>query len=80
MLLSSQFAASPYFKPSLLCRIQAQATEAAVAAFTSGDMVDAASVDEVRGMVTVLSATEAPAGIPSQALLQVSYIGASLGL
>ncbi|KAF6256959.1 peptidase S8/S53 domain-containing protein [Scenedesmus sp. NREL 46B-D3] len=65
------------YKPSVddvaaaAAEIQAQATEAAVAAFSSGDVVDAASVDEVRGMVAVLSSTEAPAGIPSQALLQV---------
>jgi hypothetical protein len=43
-----------------------------VAALSDGDMVEAASVDDVRSMVTVLSSTAAPAGIPSQALLQVS--------
>ncbi|WIA31160.1 hypothetical protein OEZ86_001171 [Tetradesmus obliquus] len=52
-------------------QVQAQATEAAVAAFGSGDMVGIASADDVRGMVAVLSSTAAPAGIPSQALLQV---------
>jgi hypothetical protein len=40
-------------------------------------MVEAASVDDVRSMVTVLSSTAAPDGIPSQALLQVRNITSS---
>jgi hypothetical protein len=49
-----------------------------VAAFSDGDMVDVASADDVRGMVTLLSSTAAPDGIPSQALLQVRNVTSSM--